>query len=712
MAQKPESPPDRKSRRLVSEADQVWNLFLQTHKVGQAITGEVSRIYPYGAFVEFSPGLQGLVHRSQILPDQLVEVEQYLWPGDQVRAVILRIDHSKRQVYLSIAEYLNRIRKAGASFGPPDKDLAVSQASAPAAGALPEAGQAFQLEREAETFPYILRSQPGYLQHILVVEDQGDLGDSLSTLLNEAGYTVQTIQDAARVAQVVASDPPDLLLMDAHIPGKDGVDLAAELLALDPELRIVLLSGYPLSPHEEQKLAGLSLVSRILKPFTIQELDQLLLALEHGVKRDSIMLDPAGAGEATQATAEPDFRLESQRDLNRAIAQLLASLVLETGATAGAVFAMDLVSKRVELAAQSGLDLEVFERERQDLDLSPIKDVIVEGEKIFEGDVVRRSLRGKFRFLLRLLDFRACLAFPLATAGSLGYGLFLFHAESGHFSVRHRRQAGFAAASLKALIERYAIQELLVASQSFALLGQISAGLAHEVNNRINALINQAGLLQRYSQVVARASRAGESITTPIPQLLKQVEAIQGTTDRLYHIALLFQQLISPQQGSVCNLAVTLPRVLELLSVTARKNRVELQLDPLPEALPLVSANDVALEQALINLVLNAIQQIGDQQQADGRVSLSASLLDLQGERWVQVVVRDSGPGIHRQLWERVFELGFSTRKGGSGIGLFVTRSALAKFGARVFILESPILAGTSFAIQLQVAREQGGFHV
>ncbi|MCU0488833.1 MAG: ATP-binding protein, partial [Anaerolineales bacterium] len=491
-----------------------------------------------------------------------------------------------------------------------------------------------------------------------------------------------------------------------------GVDLAAELLALDPELRIVLLSGYPLSPHEEQKLAGLSLVSRILKPFTIQELDQLLLALEHGVKRDSIMLDPAGAGEATQATAEPDFRLESQRDLNRAIAQLLASLVLETGATAGAVFAMDLVSKRVELAAQSGLDLEVFERERQDLDLSPIKDVIVEGEKIFEGDVVRRSLRGKFRFLLRLLDFRACLAFPLATAGSLGYGLFLFHAESGHFSVRHRRQAGFAAASLKALIERYAIQELLVASQSFALLGQISAGLAHEVNNRINALINQAGLLQRYSQVVARASRAGESITTPIPQLLKQVEAIQGTTDRLYHIALLFQQLISPQQGSVCNLAVTLPRVLELLSVTARKNRVELQLDPLPEALPLVSANDVALEQALINLVLNAIQQIGDQQQADGRVSLSASLLDLQGERWVQVVVRDSGPGIHRQLWERVFELGFSTRKGGSGIGLFVTRSALAKFGARVFILESPILAGTSFAIQLQVAREQGGFHV
>lgn len=710
MALKPESPPDRKSKRLVSDADQVWNSFLQTHKVGQAITGEVSRIYPYGAFVEFSPGVQGLVHRSQILPDQLVEVEQHLWPGDQVRAVILRIDYAKRQVYLSITEYLKRIRKVGFSVSPPDKDFAVPQSPASAAGVLPEVGQAFQLEREAETFPAILRSRPGYLQHILVVEDQGDLGDSLATLLSEAGYTVQTIQDAARVAQVVASDPPDLLLMDAHIPGKDGVDLAAELLALDPELRIVLLSGYPLSPHEEQKLAGLSLVSRILKPFTIQELDMLLLALEQGVKQSVNSLEPAG--EANEEAAELDFRLESQRDLNRAIAQLLASLVPETGASAGAVFAMDLVSKRVELAAQSGLDLEIFERERQDLDLSPIKDVIVDGEKIFEGDVVRRSLRGKFRFLLRLLDFRACLAFPLATAGSQGYGLFLFHAESGHFSSRHRRQAGFAAASFKALIERYAIQELLVASQSFALLGQISAGLAHEVNNRINALINQAGLLQRYSQAVARASRAGESITTPIPQLLKQVEAIQGTTDRLYHIALLFQQLISPQQGSVCNLAVTLPRVLELLSVTARKNRVELQLEPLPEALPLVSANDVALEQALINLVLNAIQQISDQQQADGRLSVSASLLELQGERWVQVVVRDNGPGIHRQLWERVFDLGFSTRKGGSGIGLFVTRSAVAKFGARVFILESPILAGTSFAIQLQVAREQGGFHV
>lgn len=694
----------RKSRSDTNP-DQIWNQFIRTHKIGQAITGEVCRIYYYGAFVEFPPGVQGLVHRSQILPNEIADVEAVLWPGDQVRAVIQNIDYSKRQIVLSISEFLRRVHGAVHPVQPTAQPVDASQsqpASNPDASSialLPD-----QYKMETENLMKALRGQAGVLKNILIVEDQHDLSDSLANLLREAGFCVESLHDASRVVETVIRDAPDLLLMDAHIPGRDSTDLAIDLLNEISDLRIILMSGYTLSPEEEAKLASLPTVYILMKPFTVQELDRLLATAEQSANSAWRQAQMNLETKDNDAIEQDILAARNRSDLALAAQRLLSSLVEETEVTAGAVFSMGLFTRRVEILAQVGIDLEVFERERQDLDLSPIKDVIIGREHIVSRDVVQ-TMRAKFRYLLRLLDFRACLGQPIGTAGDLGYGLFLFHSDSDIFDPRRCQHANFTASALQALVERYAIQESLISSHSFGMMGQISAGLAHEVNNRINALINQAGLIQRYSQALARSARASESPTTVLPLLQKEVEALTGTTDRLYHVAQLFQRLISPQQGSVCNLAVTLPRVVELLSVTARKNKVDLILEPIPSATQMISANDIALEQVLINLALNSIQQISERHQADGLVLIRSEIPEDQAKYGVRILIADNGPGIHRQLWEQVFELGFSTRQGGSGIGLFVARSIVESFGGQIAIQESPLLAGTTFAISLQVSR-------
>jgi signal transduction histidine kinase len=68
-----------------------------------------------------------------------------------------------------------------------------------------------------------------------------------------------------------------------------------------------------------------------------------------------------------------------------------------------------------------------------------------------------------------------------------------------------------------------------------------------------------------------------------------------------------------------------------------------------------------------------------------------------------RILIRDTGPGIHTSLWEKIFEMGFSTRKDGSGIGLFVSRNLMEEVGGRIYVLDSHILHGTVFALEFPV---------
>lgn len=64
----------------------------------------------------------------------------------------------------------------------------------------------------------------------------------------------------------------------------------------------------------------------------------------------------------------------------------------------------------------------------------------------------------------------------------------------------------------------------------------------------------------------------------------------------------------------------------------------------------------------------------------------------------------DRGPGIHRQLWEKIFELGFSTRPSGSGLGLLTARSLVEPLGGRICVERSVVPISTTFLVELRAA--------
>ena len=115
------------------------------------------------------------------------------------------------------------------------------------------------------------------------------------------------------------------------------------------------------------------------------------------------------------------------------------------------------------------------------------------------------------------------------------------------------------------------------------------------------------------------------------------------------------------------------------------------------------------LQHVLLNLVMNAIEQITEIRPAEGgqvRIRVSRAVTGKgEGGRASQEVIRiqveDNGPGIHWRLWEKIFDAGFTTRKDGSGLGLFISRNIVESLGGRIYVAESYINFGTVFSVDL-----------
>src|SRR5262249_15355831 len=136
----------------------------------------------------------------------------------------------------------------------------------------------------------------------------------------------------------------------------------------------------------------------------------------------------------------------------------------------------------------------------------------------------------------------------------------------------------------------------------------------------------------------------------------------------------------SPRKERV-DLNVALKEVTGLARYAITKNRVSIHTR-LAEDLPPVQGDRVQMQQVLLNLILNAVEAMGSVE-VGGRELVVSSGQTKTGE--ALVTVRDSGPGIDPEHRERVFEAFYTTKSGGTGMGLSICRSIIANHGGRLW---------------------------
>ncbi len=231
------------------------------------------------------------------------------------------------------------------------------------------------------------------------------------------------------------------------------------------------------------------------------------------------------------------------------------------------------------------------------------------------------------------------------------------------------------------------IETELEVSRRMAAIGRLTAGVGHEVKNPINAIVVHLELLRNKIQAGADAMRHLDVIQSEIRRLDRVVQTLVDFS-RPVELQLRDQDLRS-----------VVSSVLMLASAEFETRGIAVQSQaPVRAVLCRVDAD--LLKQALLNIVLN-----GAQAMATGGL-LEVHLLE-EG-RWASISVRDHGEGIPDEIRPRIFDLYFTTKKEGSGIGLAMTYRIVQMHHGQIDV-ESKPGSGTTFVLRLPIISAGSG---
>ena len=232
----------------------------------------------------------------------------------------------------------------------------------------------------------------------------------------------------------------------------------------------------------------------------------------------------------------------------------------------------------------------------------------------------------------------------------------------------------------------------LAAQEKRLLLSRLLARFAHEVRNPLSSLDIHLQLLEEDLQEATPKVR---------DKTASRFEIIHGEIHRLENIVKHFLSLAGPSSLDLHPVEVgrIISHVCELLRPEAAMRGIEIAMN-VPNALPSVAADAVQLTQALVNLVINAIQAVG----RAGRVEVSAQLE--QNDSVLSAAVRDTGPGIQADKQTAIFDPFFTTKSEGSGLGLWIVQQIVTAHGGTVDAANAPG-GGAVFTVHLPLPKKE-----
>jgi C4-dicarboxylate-specific signal transduction histidine kinase len=203
-------------------------------------------------------------------------------------------------------------------------------------------------------------------------------------------------------------------------------------------------------------------------------------------------------------------------------------------------------------------------------------------------------------------------------------------------------------------------------------MGELTASIAHEVNQPLAAMVANAAAAKRW-------------LAASPPQMDKAGRALQCISDdgrRAGEVIQRIRALVQRRPARMAPVGVndTIGSVIVLAQTELRSTRVVLSRR-LAQDLPSVLGDEVQLQQVLLNLIVNAIEAMGSAKDRPRELTITSGL---DGPEWVLVEVRDTGPGFADEDMGRVFEAFHTTKAEGLGIGLSISRSIIEAHGGRL----------------------------
>ena len=243
--------------------------------------------------------------------------------------------------------------------------------------------------------------------------------------------------------------------------------------------------------------------------------------------------------------------------------------------------------------------------------------------------------------------------------------------------------------------ERSALESQLRQQQRLESVGTLASGVAHEINNPVQAILN-------YAELTISARNEPELVSEFATEIMAESERVATIVRNL----LAFSRREATPERELVSLSTVVRGTLSLVHSSLRSSQIELSVE-VSDELPPVHCHVQQIQQIIMNLMTNARDALDErwpEHHVNKRIELSCSLVERHGRAHVRLSVIDSGPGIPDSVRAHIFDPFFTTkgRDRGTGLGLSVSHGIARDHGGELWV-ESEVGVGTRFHLDLPV---------
>ena len=220
--------------------------------------------------------------------------------------------------------------------------------------------------------------------------------------------------------------------------------------------------------------------------------------------------------------------------------------------------------------------------------------------------------------------------------------------------------------------EKHLHAETLRAVQ-LASVGQLAAGVAHEINNPINGIIN-------YAQIIHDEAGESQVMSNISEKIIREGERVASIVSNLLSFA---RQ--KEEKSEEINLAAVIQDAVDLIRYQLSQNSINLEMN-ITEKMPKIIGHHQQLQQVFLNLFSNArfaLNQRFSGKDSQKKISITGEVVEVDGLEYVRIVFQDMGTGISKEKVDKIFEPFFSSKiQGeGTGLGLSISKEIIARHG-------------------------------
>lgn len=539
------------------------------------------------------------------------------------------------------------------------------------------------------------------INHILVVDDEPGVIQLCRRLLEKSGFEVVTHTDPNKGLESLKQQKAEMLLVDIRMPGMDGFEMMEAARLIQPDLAVVIMTGFGTLETAIQALQR-GADGLILKPFTGKE---LIGGVQHALEQSRAKQDMLRLH-----TLRPLFNLSeilfSETNPERLQELLLSAVCGHLKCALSAYFHRHETSE-LELKGYYLIEENILRENEQENTAGKAPAVLKEAFQpllqrvVLENIPLIASYPALFpekpaTSFLDQIGSVICTPLPLKSEekpthfllAARASGTAPFQEADLEMFVVLARQAAVAMenarlhAELRAYIRQLEeSQRALIQAEKMAIAGRLTASIAHEINNPLQSVQNCLHLARRKELTPTERQNYLDLAHEELERLM---ETVQRMLDFYRPTAL---------ERKPTDLHALIRKVLTLMEKQLSDHSIDVKISFAP-GLPLLYVVGDQIQQVFLNILLNAIEAMP----SGGTIFIETA----PKQDWVEIIFRDTGPGVPEEHRKSIFEPFYSTKQGGTGLGLAISYGIITAHNGILELIDHPE-SGACFRILLKI---------